>query len=98
MEDFLDCLNVMYLSFDFVFLFDRLCGHNQAREGILKATITRNHFGGKQPSMRYTVMLVGDVFLGPYARIFETGDTQHMWWNPALPDNQLTGPFQISDM
>ena len=58
----------------------------------------RKYFGGKQPNMRDTVMLGEYGFLGPYDSIFSTGDTQHMWWDPALPDSQLTGPFWISDM
>ena len=47
MEDFLNCLEVLFLYFDFVFIFDHLCVHNQAREGRRKASITRKYFGGK---------------------------------------------------
>ena len=43
-------------------------------------------------------MLGEDVFLVPYGRIFSTENTQHMWWDPALPYIQLTVPFWISDM
>ena len=31
MEDYLDCLKVLYPSFDFIFIFDHLCGYDQAR-------------------------------------------------------------------
>ena len=48
--------------------------------------------------MRDTVILGEDKFLGPYDSIFAADDTQHMWWYPALPYIQLTGPFWISDM
>ena len=48
--------------------------------------------------MRDTVILGEDVFLGPYDSILETDDTQHIWWDPSLPDIQRTGPFYISDM
>ena len=41
MQDFLDCLKVMYTCSYLVFLFDYLCGHDRAREGIIKASITR---------------------------------------------------------
>ena len=42
-------------------------------------------------------MLGGGGFLGPYDRILATEDTQHMWWDPALQDIQLTEPLCISD-
>ena len=58
----------------------------------------RNYFGGKQPNMIDTVMLEGGGYLGPYDSILSTGNTQHIWWYPALPDIKLTGPFCISDM
>ena len=45
-----------------------------------------------------TVILVEDGFLVPYYCTLETDDTQHIWWDPALLDIQLTGPFCISDM
>ena len=43
--------------------------------------------------MRDTVMLGKDGFLGPYDRILETDDTQHMWWDTALQENQLNITF-----
>ena len=57
-----------------------------------------NYFGGKQSNMRDTVMLGEDGFLVPYDRILATGNTHHMWWDPALPDSQLTGPLWVYDM
>ena len=63
-----------------------------------KASIIRKYFGEKQPNTRDIFMLWEDGFLGPYDYILATGGTQHMWWDPALPDIQLTGPFWISDM
>ena len=98
MEECLDRLKVLYLSFDLVFVFDHFCGHNQAREGRPKISITRKYFGGKQQNMRDTVILGEDRFLGPHDHILATDNTQHMWWDLALPDIQLTGPFWISDM
>ena len=41
MEDWLDWLKVLYPSFYFVFLFDRSCGHDRTREGILNASINK---------------------------------------------------------
>ena len=43
-------------------------------------------------------MLGEGGFIGPCDIILETGDTHHMWWEPSLPDSQLTGPFWIYDM
>ena len=40
-------------------------------------------------------MLGEDALLGPYDLILATCDTQHMWWELALPDSQLTGPFCV---
>ena len=48
--------------------------------------------------MRDTVILGEDGFIGPCNRILEIDNTHHMWWDPALTDIQLTGPFWISDM
>ena len=98
MKDCLDCLKVMYPYFYFVFLFDHSFGNERAREGRLKESIMRKYLGEKQPNMRDTDILGEDEFLGPYDRILETYDIQHMWWDAALPDIQLTGPFWISDM
>ena len=98
MEYFLDWLKVMYPYFYFVFIFDHCCGHNQASEFRLKASITRNYFGGKQPNIRDTFILWEDGFLGPYDHILEIDDTQHMWWYPALPDTQLPAPLYLSDI
>ena len=55
----------------------------------------RKCFVGKQPNIRDTVMLGEDVFLEPYDRILATGYPQYMWWDPDLPNSQLTGPFWI---
>ena len=55
----------------------------------------RKYFGGKQPNMRDTAMLGEDAFIGPYDLILATCNTQHMWWEPSLPDSQLTGPFCV---
>ena len=92
----MDCMKVLYPSFDFVFLFDHSCGIDQAHGGGLKASITRKYSDGKQPNMRDTVMLGKDVFLGPYYCILETGNNQHMWWDPYLTDSKVTGTFCIS--
>ena len=62
----------MYPSFDSIFLFDHSCGHDHSREGGLKSSIMRNHFGGKQQNMIDTVMLIEDRFLVPYGRILAT--------------------------
>ena len=48
--------------------------------------------------MIYTVILGKDKFIGQYYLILEIENTQYMWWEPALPDSQLTGPFWIYDM
>ena len=97
-EECLELLKFLYLSFGLVFLFDHPCGHYWSLEGGLKSSIVRKYFGGKQPNMKDTVMLREYGFLGPYGRILETGDTQNMWWYPALTDIQLTGHFWISEL
>ena len=61
----------MYLSFYFNYLFGHLCVHNWACEGILKASIIRKYFGGKQQNMRNKVILGEDGFLVPYDCIFQ---------------------------
>ena len=61
MEDCLDWLNFLYTYFDLVFLFENMCGHDRAREGILKTSIMRKYFGGKQQNMRDKVILEEDT-------------------------------------
>ena len=58
----------------------------------------RNYFGVKQPNMIYTVILGKDKFIGQYYLILEIDNTQYMWWEPALPDIELTKYFWIDDM
>ena len=50
----------------------------------------RKYFGEKQSSMTNTVILGEDGFLDHMIVFWQTDDTQHMWWDPALPDIQLT--------
>ena len=57
MEDYLERLKVLYLYYDFVFLFDHLCAHDWSHEGGLNSGITRKYFGVKQTNMRDTVIL-----------------------------------------
>ena len=86
MEDCLNFLKVLYPSFDFVFIFDHLCGHDQSHEGRLKSSIMIKYFGGKHSNIRDTIMLGGGYFL----------DHIIVFWKQAIPstcgENQ---PFRL---
>ncbi len=66
----------MHPSVHFVFLFDHSSGHTKQRPDGLNASKMNKLFGGKYPVMHPTVIERESGFLGPYARILETGQTQ----------------------
>ena len=53
-EDIVDCLQVLYPEYDFVFLFDRSQGHACKRNGALSVVNMSRNYGGAQPVMRDT--------------------------------------------
>ena len=77
-EDVVDCLMVLYPTFDFVFLFDHSQGHARKRDHALSAQQMSKSYGGAQPKMRDTVIMGDDGYLGPHLPQLAVGDTQSM--------------------
>jgi len=80
-EDVVDCLQVLYPEFDFVFLFDHSQGHARRRNGALNALNMSRNFGGAQARMRNTTIMSTAGFLGPHSPFLKVGDTQSLVFN-----------------
>jgi hypothetical protein len=80
LEDCIDCLQVLFPSYEYLFLFDHSNGHDRMQpEGLNTKRINKN-FGGKQPMMRPSKLTNKHCF-GPYHNKtfkLQLGDTQHM--------------------
>jgi hypothetical protein len=55
-EDVVDCLKVVYPSYEFVMLFDHSNGHDRMQPNGLNSGKIRKFFGGKQPCMRDSIL------------------------------------------
>jgi len=75
-EDVVDCLKVLYPTFDLVFMFDHSQGHARKREHALSAQHMSKSFGGAQARMRDTIILAKEGFLGPNSPLLGIADTQ----------------------
>jgi hypothetical protein len=75
-EDVVDCLQVLYPDFEFVFLFDHSQGHARKRSGALSSLNMSKGYGGAQGIMRDTVIIQEEGYLGPYAPALKVGDIQ----------------------
>jgi hypothetical protein len=76
-EDIVDCVQVLYPEYEFVFFFDHSQGHARKREGALSAQQMSRHFGGTQPIMRDTIIVDAQGYLGPHLPcLLEVGQTQ----------------------
>ncbi|KAI2509788.1 hypothetical protein MHU86_4641 [Fragilaria crotonensis] len=75
-EDVIDCLKVLYPSFDLVFMFDHSQGHARKREHSLSAQHMSKSYGGTQARMRDTIILANEGFLGPNVPLLGVADTQ----------------------
>ena len=64
MEDCIDCLTVMFPSYDFLMLFDHSNGHDRLQPNGLNINKINVRHAGKQPTMRDST-LTSDLF-GPY--------------------------------
>jgi hypothetical protein len=92
-EDVVDCVQILYPEYDFIFLFDHSQGHARKRSGALSAAHMSRTNGGAQPVMRNTMMLEEEDYLGTNlpTRLLNVGDTQSMIFLP-----QDSGPWYLS--
>jgi hypothetical protein len=81
-EDVVDCLQVLYPDYDFVFLFHHSQGHARKRNGALSALHMSRTFGGAQPIMRDTTIIQADGYLGTHSPKLNVGDTQTLVFKP----------------
>ena len=90
-EDCVDCLQVLYPQFDFVFLFDHSQGHAKKLTNGLDAYSMNRGYGGAQPRMRESTIKEHDGYLGMNQRTLSVGDTQSFVFN-----SNDDGPFWLS--
>jgi hypothetical protein len=73
-----DCLQVLYPDFDFVFMFDQSQGHAHKCEHALSAQQMSKSYGGSQPRMRDTTIMAEQGFLDPHSPTLRVGNTQSL--------------------
>ncbi len=73
-----DCVRVLYPSFDLVFLFDHSQGHARKRDGALNALNMSKNYRGSKEQMRDTVIMSEEGYLGTHSPILGVGDIQSM--------------------
>ena len=85
-EDLVDCLMVLYPSFDFAFLFDNSSGHGRKQKDGLNEKTMNKDWGGVVPKMHETIV----ECIGPYPHPhrLQPGSKQSMVYTDADP-----GPF-----
>jgi hypothetical protein len=92
MEDCIDCLQILYPSFDICFLFDYSSGHDWLQPDGLNSNRINKNFGGKQPIMWSSVIKTKE-YLGPFHSDqykLQVSDTQSMTFTHDNP-----GPFYL---
>jgi hypothetical protein len=62
MEDIVDCLKVLYPSYDYILLFDHSNGHNKKQPNGLNANCVSKIFGGVQPKIQNTKLTDTNCF------------------------------------
>ena len=94
LEDCVDCLNVLYPDFAFLFLFDHSSGHAKRSEDSLSAKDMNAGYGGKQPSMHSTNVHQADGILGSFEheKMLKVGDIQSMDF-----EDGSNGPFSQTE-
>lgn len=92
-EDVVDCCIALYGDEnDFLFLFDHSCGHDRKAAGALDAKALNVGYGGGQPHMSPSLIVMRDGYLGEYPRMVDPGDTQSFRFE-ASDD----GPFYLKN-
>ena len=92
-EDCVDCLQILYPDFDFIFLFDHSNGHDRLQEDGLSVSKINVGWGGKQPKMKASKLT--SSHFGPFHNKnywLQPGDVQLMQFGY---DND-TGPCNLS--
>jgi len=78
LEDVLDCLAAVFGSeYEFLFLFDHSCGHDQMRPDALNVASMNVGFGGVAKHMHDSTIKFEDGYLGPFPRQLKVGDVQY---------------------
>jgi hypothetical protein len=66
LDNCVDCLKVLFPTYDFLFLLDHSSGHDKQKEDALNAHNMSVKVGGKQKRLRDSKILEEDGYLGPY--------------------------------
>jgi hypothetical protein len=93
-EDLINTLKVVFLSYDFLLLFDQSLGHTKKREDGLNVNNMNREHGGKVLDMRQAV-LDADC-LGIHNPLIEAGGMQELVFPMAENCESEDGPFLMS--
>jgi hypothetical protein len=78
LEDCVNCVKDLALQFDYLFLFNRSCGHKIQREEGLNIENMTKSFDGKQAYLYDSLIKEVDGYLRPYPKVLKPGDVQLM--------------------
>ena len=97
-EDCIDCLEILYPQFDYIFLFDHSSGHAKKRADGLNVTSMNKGYGGEN-NMRSTIIEQVEGYLGPCHDInnplmAQVGQEQKLVY--AIDADVNDGPFNLS--
>jgi hypothetical protein len=90
-EDLADVVQVQYPWIPFLILVDHSSGHDKKRPDGLNANSMNKEYGGKQPTMRETLIEEEDGYLGPFPRVLEVEMLQSLVFSPTDE-----GPYWLS--
>ena len=77
LEDCTNVLKAIHPGIDFIFLFDRPCGHDRGRKYRFYVKNMDSRYVGAQQEMHPTNIKNEFGFLGPREKILEVGDDHH---------------------
>jgi hypothetical protein len=85
LEDCADVVKTLYPQYDFLFLFDHSCGHDQMPDDALRVEGVNKGYGGEQNIMRESMIKSVDGYLGPHNHDckLNVGDVQSMVFHPS---------------
>ncbi len=89
-ENCVDCIQVLYLHFDTVWMLDHSCGHDRGREdGIIVSNMSTT-WGGKQCKIRDTEIKQEMGYLGP-THLNYVWESSSTWFSRDRKHDEIRG-------
>jgi hypothetical protein len=91
MEDYINVMTLLFLFYDYLFLFDHSCGHDKQREDDPNMEHVLKSYGGKESLVWPTLIKEEAGYLGTYPQKLNPSDIKHMIFT-----EHDGGPFWMS--